>query len=138
MTFEQHTKFVKKGLKLYEDQIQELEKLKKEKERLQEEEKKEKIKEKERMNINQIKNAKKFKSIKKMKLLGKKRNLDSRNNYNMTKDLICSIDEFIFHKRDVKLFNEYDSFFKEMQNKISESKLNTNGLNVRKLILIIN
>jgi len=138
MTFEQHTKFVKKGLKLYEDQIQELEKLKKEKERLQEEEKKEKIKEKERMNMNQIKNAKKFKSIKKMKLLGKKRNLDSRNNYNMTKDLICSIDEFIFHKRDVKLFNEYDSFFKEMQNKISESKLNTNGLNVRKLILIIN
>ena len=63
MTFEQHTKFVKKGLKLYEDQIQELEKLKKEKERLQEKEKKEKIKEKERMNINQIKNTKKFNNI---------------------------------------------------------------------------
>ena len=56
----------------------------------------------------------------------------------MTKELICSIDEFIFHKRDVKLFNGYDSFFNDMQTKISESKLNTNGLNVRKLKLIYN
>ena len=50
----------------------------------------------------------------------------------MTKELICSIDEFIFHKRDVKIFNEYDAFFNNMQNKITESKLNTNGLNIRK------
>ena len=131
MTFEQHTKFVKEGLKLYEEQIYELEKIKKEKKKL-EEMKKEKIKEKER--LNHIKNAKKFKSIKKMKFLGNKRNFgETRNNYNMTKELICSIDEFIFHKRDVKLFNGYDSFFNNMQNKISESKLNTNGLNVNKL-----
>ena len=71
-----------------------------------------------------------------MKFLGNKRNFgESRNNYNMTKELICSIDEFIFHKRDVKLFNGYDSFFNNMQNKISESKLNTNGLNVNKNII---
>ena len=130
MTFEQHTKFVKEGLKLYEDQIYELEKIKKEKEKL-EEMKKEKIKERER--LNHIKNTKKFKAIKKMKFLGNKRNFgETRNNYNMTKELICSIDEFIFHKRDVKLFNGYDSFFNNMQNKISESKLNANGLNVNK------
>ena len=134
MTFEQHTKFVKEGLKLYEEQIYELEKIKKEKKKL-EEMKKEKIKEKER--LNHIKNAKKFKAIKKMKFLGNKRNFgDSRNNYNMTKELICSIDEFIFHKRDVKLFNGYDSFFNNMQNKISESKLNANGLNVNKNIIL--
>ena len=134
MTFEQHTKFVKEGLKLYEEQIYELEKIKKEKEKL-EEIKKEKIKERER--LNHIKNAKKFKAIKKMKFLGNKRNFgDSRNNYNMTKELICSIDEFIFHKRDVKLFNGYDSFFNNMQNKISESKLNANGLNVNKNIIL--
>ena len=134
MTFEQHTKFVKEGLKQYEEQVYELEKIKKEKEKL-EEIKKEKIKERER--LNHIKNAKKFKAIKKMKFLGNKRNFgDSRNNYNMTKELICSIDEFIFHKRDVKLFNGYDSFFNNMQNKISESKLNANGLNVNKNIIL--
>ena len=128
MTFEQHIKFVKEGLKLYEEQILELEKQKKEKEKT--EKKKEKIKEKER--LNHIKNVKKFKTIKKMKYLGNKRHFcDSRNNYNMTKELICSIDEFIFHKRDVKLFNGYDSFFNDMKAKITESKLNANGLNVR-------
>ena len=128
MTFEQHIKFVKEELKLYEEQILELEKQKKEKEKM--EKKKEKIKEKER--LNHIKNVKKFKTIKKMKYLGNKRHFcDSRNNYNMTKELICSIDEFIFHKRDVKLFNGYDSFFNDMKAKITESKLNANGLNVR-------
>ena len=130
MTFEQHTKFVKDGKRLYEEQISELEKIKKENEK-NEEKKREKLKERER--LNHIKNQKKFKGIKKMKFLGNKRNItESRNNYNMTKELICSIDEFIFHKRDVKLFNGYDSFFNDMQNKISESKLNANGLNVRK------
>ena len=134
MTFEQHSKFVKEGIKLYEEQISELEKIKKENEKI-EEKKREKIKERER--LNHIKNGKKVKSIKKMKFLGNKRNFtESRNNYNMTKELICSIDEFIFHKRDVKLFNGYDSFFNDMQTKISESKLNTNGLNVRKLKLM--
>ena len=136
MTFEQHSKFVKEGFKLYDEQISELEKIKREKEKL-EEIKKEKIKERER--LNHIRNAKKFKAIKKMKFLGNKRNLgESRNNYNMTKELICSIDEFIFHKRDVKLFNGYDSFFNNMKAKIIESKLNTNGLNVRKNILRYN
>ena len=36
MTFEQHSKFVKEGLKLYEEQISELEKIKREKEKLDE------------------------------------------------------------------------------------------------------
>ena len=31
----------------------------------------------------------------------------------------------------------YDDFFNNMKKKISESKLNTNGLNVRKKIIII-
>ena len=134
MTFEQHTKFVKGGKRLFEEMYNELEKIKKEKKKL-EEKKKEKIREKEK--LNHIKNSKKFKTIKKMKLLGKKRKIyDSRNNYNcnMTKELICSIDEFIFHKREVKLINGYDSFFDNMKKKISESLLNTNGLNVRKNI----
>ena len=78
-------------------------------------------------------NGNKIRKLKKLSFLSKKRNQsDLRNNYNMTKDLICSIDEFIFHKRDVKLFNGYDEFFNNMKNKIAESKLNTNGLNVRK------
>ena len=125
MTFEQHIKFVKEGYKQYEEQLN---KIKKEKEKI-EEKKREKTKQRER--LNHIKNAKKFKTIKKMKYLGNKRNFgESRNNYNMTKELICSIDEFIFHKRDVKLLNGYDSFFNDMKNKIAESKLNANGLNV--------
>ena len=133
MTFEQHSKFVKEGLRLYEEQIRELEKRKKEKE-IMEEKKREKIKEKEREKLNHINNSKKCKAIKKMIFLGKKKNFSqSRNNYNMTKDLICSIDEFIFHKRDVKLFNDYDSFFNDMKTKISESRLNTNGLNVSEI-----
>ena len=129
MTFEQHEKFVKNGIKLFEDQIAECEKLKKEKEKL-EEKRKEKMKEKEK--INNLICPRKFGALKKIKFIGKKRLNETRNNYNMTKDLICSIDEFIFHKRDVKLFNGYDDFFNNMKKKISESKLNTNGLNVRK------
>ena len=135
MTFEQHEKFIKNGIRLFEEQMAECEKIKKEKERLEEKKKekmKEKMKEKEKLDINLINSHKKFGPLKKIKLLGKKRFCDSRNNYNMTKDLICSIDEFIFHKRDVKLFNGYDDFFNNMKKKISESRLNTNGLNVRK------
>ena len=64
MTFEQHTQFVKEGIKLYEEQISELERIKKENEKI-EEKKREKLKERER--LNHIKNAKKFKAIKKMK-----------------------------------------------------------------------
>jgi hypothetical protein len=122
MTFEQHEKFVKNGIKLFEEQMAENEKIKKEKERLEE---------KRKEKIELINGTKKLGPFKKLKFLGKKRLSDSRNNYNMTKDLICSIDEFIFHKRDVKLFNGYDDFFNNMKKKISESKLNTNGLNVR-------
>ena len=80
MTFEQHTKFVKEGLKLYEDQISKLEKIKNEKTKL-DEMKKEKIKERER--LIHIKNAKKFKAIKKMKYLGNKRNLGIQNYWNL-------------------------------------------------------
>ena len=130
MTFGQHEKFVKNGIKLYDEQMAECEKIKKEKERM-EEKRREKMKEKEKNGITNN-GTKKFRALKKLKFLGKKRFNDTRNNYNMTKDLICSIDEFIFHKRDVKLFNGYDIFFNNMKNKITESKLNTNGLNVRK------
>jgi len=81
----------------------------------------EKIKEKERIILNHIKNAKKFKAIRKMKFFGNKNNFpESRNNYNIIKELICSIDVFIFHKRDVKLLNGYDSFFNDMKTKIAE------------------
>ena len=81
-----------------------------------EEIKKEKIKERER--LNHIKNAKKSRAIKKIKYLGNKRNLrESRNNYIMAKELICSVDEFIFHERGVKIFNGHDSFFNNMENK---------------------
>ena len=52
----------------------------------------------------------------------------------MTKELIYSIDEFIFHKREVKLINGYDAYFNEMRKKISESILNTNGLNVSRIL----
>jgi hypothetical protein len=130
MSFERHEKFVKEGLRTYEEQIEKLKRIKKEKEILEE---KKKEKNKEKNIINNLNNSNKIKNIKNNKFVGKKRNQsEQRNNYNMTKDLICSIDEFIFHKRDVKLFNDYDSFFNNMKNKISKSKLNTNGLNVRK------
>ena len=132
MTFSQHEKFIKNGIKQFEDEMAECEKIKKEKERL-EEKRKEKMKEKERFDMNN--NHRKFGAIKKLKFLGKKRVSESRNSYNMTKDLICSIDEFIFHKRDVKLFNGYDDFFNNMKKKIAESKLNTNGLNVRNFFI---
>jgi hypothetical protein len=47
-------------------------------------------------------------------------------------DLIYSIDDFIYNKRDFKL-NGYDSFLEEIQLKISKNNiLNTNGLNVSK------
>ena len=134
MTFEQHEKFVKNGIKLFDEQMAECEKIKKEKEKMEEKRREKIMKGKEQLNI--INGNKKFRALKKLKFLGKKRFNDSRNNYNMTKDLICSIDEFIFHKTDVKLFNGYDDFFNNMKNKITESKLNTNGLNVRKKIII--
>ncbi len=125
MTFEQHIKFVKRGLRLFEEQRAEIEKIKKEKEKID-------IKKREKTSINHIfiKNTKKFKTIKRMKFLGNKRNIhENKNNFNMTKELICSIDEFIFHKREVKLINGYDSYFDDMKKKVSESTLNSNGLN---------
>ena len=64
MTFEQHEKFVKNGIRLYEEQMAECEKIKKEKERL-EEKRKEKMKEKEKINL--MNNHKKFGAIKKLK-----------------------------------------------------------------------
>lgn len=127
MTFEQHIKFVKKGLRLYQDQFSELEKIQKEKEKL-------KIIKEEKEKTNHFINTKKFKTIKRLNFLGKKRKLFKNNyNCNMTKDLICSIDEFIFHKRELKLINGYNSYFNEMKKKISDTLINTNGLNVRKI-----
>ena len=46
MTFEQHIKFVKEGLKLYEEQILELEKQKKEKEKMEKKKREDKRKRK--------------------------------------------------------------------------------------------
>ena len=130
MTFEQHIKFVKKGLCQFEEQFTELIKIQKEKEKVEE-------KKKGKENINTVKNMKKFRTIKKPKFLGKKRNIYKNiHNSNMTKDLIFSIDEFIFHKREVKLINGYDSYFNSMKKKISDSAINTNGLNVRYNIII--
>ena len=125
MSFEQHIKFVKRGLRLFEEQRAEVEKIKKEKEKID-------IKKREIANSTEhtLKNTKKFRTIKRMKFLGNKRNIhENKNNFNMSKELICSIDEFIFHKREVKLINGYDSYFDDMKKKISESTLNTNGLN---------
>ena len=51
-------------------------------------------------------------------------------------DLIYSIDDFIYNKRDFKL-NGYDSFFQDIQLKISKNKLNTSGLNVSKIFFNI-
>ena len=111
MTFEQHIKFVKKGLCQFEEQCTELVKIQKEKEKVEETKKG-------KENTNTVKNMKKFRTIKKPKFLGKKRNIYKNiHNSNMTKDLIFSIDEFIFHKREVKLINGYDSYFNSMKKK---------------------
>ena len=58
MTFEQHIKFVKRGLRLYEEQCSELEKIKKEKEKL-------KIKKEEKEKVNHYRNTKNLKLLKK-------------------------------------------------------------------------
>ena len=44
-------------------------------------------------------------------------------------DLIYSIDDFIYNKRNMKI-NDYDLFFQDIELKIPKNKLNTNGLNV--------
>ena len=131
MTFEQHIIFAKRGLQFFEEQHCELIKMKKEKGNME-------LKKTEKERLYNIKNTKKFKTIKRRKFLGNKRKYnESKNIYNsnMTKELICSIDEFIFHKRELKLINGYDSYFDEMKQKISKSMLNTSGLNVRNNIL---
>jgi hypothetical protein len=69
----------------------------------------------------------------KKRFLGKKRkNISHTVKHRLIMDLIYSIDDFIYNKRDFKL-NGYDSFFEEIQLKISKNNiLNTNGLNVSK------
>ena len=69
----------------------------------------------------------------KRRFLGKKRkNISNTVKHRLIMDLIYSIDDFIYNKRDFKL-NGYDSFFEEIQSKISKNNiLNTNGLNVSK------
>ena len=64
------------------------------------------------------------------KILGRKRNSVSNSvkNYLMI-DLEYSIDDFIYNKRDFRI-NGYDSFFLNIQSKISRNVLNTHGLNV--------
>ena len=64
------------------------------------------------------------------KILGRKRNhvSNSVKNYLMM-DLEYSIDDFIYNKRDFRI-NGYDSFFLNIQSKISKNALNNHGLNV--------
>ena len=102
----------------------------------------EQIKEKEkekrlnRMNIGNkkdsiYKNGNRKKIIfKKNGMLGKKKIFLSSSKKNcLINDLIYSIDDFIYNKRDFKP-NDYELFFKETKIKISKNRLNTNGLNV--------
>ena len=125
MSFEQHSSFIKEGIKLYEEQCKKLEQIK-------EEEKEKKLN---KMNIgNKIdeidKKEKKKILFKKNGMLGKKRNFISISKKNgLINDLIYSIDDFIYNKRDFKT-NDYELFFKETKIKISKNSLNTNGLNV--------
>ena len=126
MSFEQHSSFIKEGIKLYEEQCRKLEQIKEE----------EKEKRLNRLNIGNKKDSidKKVKRKKlifrKNGMLGKKRNfVSSTNKKGLINDLIYSIDDFIFNKRDFKP-NDYELFFKEIKIKISKNRLNTNGLNV--------
>ena len=170
ITFKQHVKFIKDGLKLYEDQCAKLEEIKKEKESLNSITNKsneiltnyngDNIKKENNVNETNIPNedTKKKKTYEgkyntTCKFLGIKRNLNHSNklennlnpspnsNYSnnyysnalknhMTLDLIYSIDDFIFNKRDYKL-NDYDVFFMQIQEKIINNKLNPNSLHVR-------
>ena len=71
----------------------------------------------------------------KKRMLGRKRsNMPNSMKHRLMMDLILSIDDFIYNKRNLKI-NEYDLFFEDIQLKISQNKLNTNGLNVSKYIL---
>ena len=121
MSFEQHSSFIKEGIKLYEEQCKKLEQIKEE----------EKEKRLNRMNIGNKKDKIKKKIIfRKNGMLGKKRKFISISKKNgIINDLIYSIDDFIYNKRDFKP-NDYELFFKETKIKISKNRLNTNGLNV--------
>lgn len=169
MTFKQHAKFIKEGLKLFEEQCSKLEEIKKEKEALNNITNKSNEITLNSHNIsNKLPNDPKTQNeeIKKDKnslikykqsrhFLGIKRNLPRKdstetntnsnpNNNNCSNsiknhislDLIYSIDDFIFNKRDYKL-NDYDDFFKTMEEKIKLNKLNTNSFHVSKNLFLI-
>ena len=92
-------------------------------------------------NLNDKIKGKKLIIGNKKKLLGRKRhnnnkkvNYNSKYNpmrYSLMMDLTCSIDDFIYNKRNYKA-NDYDLFYKDIQLKLSKNKLNTNGFNVSK------
>lgn len=130
MSFDQHSSFVKEGIKLYEEQIKKLEEIKKE----EREKRLNNINIGNKKNIinNSIKNKEIRKKLifKKERMLGKKRNIisNAKKNY-LINDLIYSVDDFIYNKRDFK-YNDYESFFNDIQLKISQNKLNTNGFHV--------
>lgn len=92
------------------------------------------------ININNIENNKNEEKINvgyKKRLLGRKRKtIPNTVKHHLIMDLIYSIDDFIYNKRDFKL-NGYDSFFQDIQLKISKNKLNTSGLNVSKIFFNI-
>ena len=126
MSFEQHSSFIREGIKLYEEQCKKLK-------QINEEEKEKRLN---RMNIgnktdriDKKGNRKKI-IFKKNRMLGKKRNFLSSTKKNcLINDLIYSIDDFIYNTRDF-MPNDYGLFFKEIKIKISKNRLNSNGLNV--------
>ena len=78
---------------------------------------------------NNINNDKENDNTKKKSLGHKRKNVPNSVKHYLMMDLMCSIDDFIYNKRNIKI-SEYDSFFKEIQSKMSQNQLNTNGLNV--------
>ena len=134
MSFEQHSSFIKKGIKLFEEQCKKLEEIKKEEKnrikRINIGNKKDKINKKIR-NENGNGDIKKKLIFKKRGMLGKKRKASSHIKSNsLMMDLTYSIDDFIYNKRDFKI-NDYNSFFRDIKAKMSERELNSNGLQVR-------
>lgn len=145
MTFKQHEKLIKEGVKLFDDQMKRLDELKKEKITITINEKDYIPKkgdifkfEDKKICDDEEENCPKNKHY---KFLGNKRNFSTNNNnrnfYNKCNsyqgkhflDLIYFVDDFIFNKRDFKPI-DYDNFFENIKNKISQRKLNSNGLHV--------
>ena len=134
MSFEQHSSFIREGLKLFNEQCKKLEEIKNEEKRKNIGNKKIKMDNNTKKEDGDIKKKLIFK---KKGMLGKKRHISSHiKNNSIMMDLKYSIDDFIYNKIDFKI-NNYNSFFKDIKTKMSESELNENGLQVRQYYIII-